>query len=576
MSENKTGFPSIDKPWLKYYENDKREDITPCMTYYECLWDRNKDHLKDTALVYYGRNISYQELFKYTEELKNAFYEYGIRKGDKVILFTSSTPETVYVILALCRIGAVANMINPLFEEQQIIDRINETEATLLICLDQIYGKIENAIQSTSIRKTVIVPIYNSMPTVLGKIAGIKLKRKINYSSNLVRWNHFVKDNNCKSEDAKWEKDRPLIMVYSSGTTGASKGIVLTNDGLCSMYMHYENPDFQICPYSRGDRMLQMVPVWFSTGIVASILMPMMAGVSAILEPVFSKETFAKDLKKYKPQVALTATSLWIYAAECRELMGVDLSNLKYPISGGEATLPEVEDSINRFLKASKSPSVLIKGYGMCELGATASMESPKNNKVGSSGYPITGVTISAFDMDTDKEMLCGQRGEIRVNTPCRMKGYFKNDKATSEFFYIDEDGGMWGKTGDIGYVDEDGFVFILGRGSDSFISTKGNRIYNFDIETVIRKNEIVKDCEVVEILNSCGEKVPVAQIIVKNEHFTGENELIQQLDQLCKMELSEDMIPAGYKVVGSFPVKNNGKRDMEAIKSDVKDMIWI
>ncbi len=124
--------------------------------------------------------------------------------------------------------------------------------------------------------------------------------------------------------------------------------------------------------------MLQMIPVWFSTGIVASILMPMVAGVSVILEPVFSKENFVKDLKRYKPQVALTATSLWIYAAECKELKGVDLSNLKYPISGGEATLPEVEKTVNKFLKECKCPSVLLKGYGMCELGATASMESPQ------------------------------------------------------------------------------------------------------------------------------------------------------------------------------------------------------
>ena len=210
----------------------------------------------------------------------------------------------------------------------------------------------------------------------------------------------------------------------------------------------------------------------------------------------------------------------------------------------------------------------------MCELGSTASATSMEHYKYGSAGYPIKGVTIAAFDIVTDKECKFNERGEIRVLTPARMKEYYKRPDATEEFFWKDLEGREWGRTGDIGYVDEDGDVYILGRMTDSFVSKSGITIYNFDIEAVIREDNCVKDCEVVGISKDSYE-IPIAHIIKSADCTLSDQEFIDKIHKICKDNLEMDLIPHGYKIVESFPMKNNGKRNMEAIKQDVEGIIW-
>ena len=458
-------------------------------------------------------------------------------------------------------------MINPLFTEEQIRDRINETDATLLVALDQLYGKIKNVIPKTCIKKTIIIPVCNEMPKIKGLIVGIKMNKKLEYNNTFMTWKTFLNSGRgiSETEDAKYEKDTPLIMVYSSGTTGASKGIVLTNDGINATVSHYLSPDF---PYNRGDRFLQMIPVWFSTGIVLCVLMPICIGITSILEPVFSKENFAKDIKKYKPNMTLGTTSLWLYAANWDGLNDCDLSEMTFPITGGEQVLPRAETSINDFLKAHNCKSVLLKGYGMCELGSTVSTDSSFVRKTGSTGYPIKGVVVSAFDIETNEEKQYGQRGEIRVLSPARMKEYYKNPDATEKYFYTDDQGNKWGCTGDLGYVDEEGFIYILGRASDKFTAQSGKEIYCFDIENVILENENIASCEVVG-LSKDGYSVPVAHFVLEDTCQLPSEEIILQIHEKCRQKLDADCVPCGYKCRETFPVKSSGKRDMGLLKAE-------
>ena len=581
-SKELTGYPSIDKPWLKYYTKEDLEIQIPRCTIYKNIYDNNCNYPDDIAINYFGNKISYGKLFQMVDVCAKSLLEVGIKKGDCVTLCTAGVPEAIYVVLACSRIGAIANFINPLFAKEQMIDRINETEAKWIFILDEMYSYIEKALPNTCIENIVIIPVTNAVSTIPAKVLYLKSKaRKIMKSKDEnkqkhILWNKFLsigKVFNGKV-DIEYEEGMPTVMVYSSGTTGASKGILLTNDGINATIANYQTSGF---PYRRGDSFLQMIPIWFSTGIVLSILMPLVQGIKVIPEPLFSKETFANDLIKYKPNMTLAATSLWLYVIRSNETRDLNLSNMKYPITGGEKVLPQDEKNMLNYLKYHGCKSKMIKGYGMCELGSTVSTSNAADNyyeKGGGTGYPILNVVVSAFDLNTDKELKYGEHGEIRVCSPARMKGYYKNPQATAEFFKTDDKGNVWGCTGDIGYVDEDGEVFVLGRATDHFCRENGEVVYLFDIEEEIFKNEMVNQCKVVDI-DENGETRLAAHIVLRS----GDVDNVQLLNIIHKMlleALPEYMVPDYYKIRKSMPVHANGKRDVEAIRGDREDLITL
>ena len=501
----------------------------------------------------------------------------GIKKGDCVTLCTAGVPEAIYIVLACSRIGAIANFINPLFSEEQKRDRINETGAKWIFILDEMYQYIESALDNTSIENVVIIPVINSISPLIAKLLYLKSKAKKilseKHAANYYSFNAFEKiGSDYKGTlDFPYEDDTPAVMVYSSGTTGASKGILLTNDSINAIIQNYKRDTFY---GKRTESFLSMIPVWFSTGIVLSVIMPLAHGVCVIPEPKFSKESFAKDLMKYKPTLTLTATSLWIYVATAEETKNIDLSRMTYPSTGGEKISAKDEHMLNDFLKSHGCKVGLLKGYGMCELGSevtgTTAAEGYKS-KIGSTGYPILNSIVSAFNIDTDEELKYGEHGEIRVCSPAHMKGYYKNPEATKQFFKTDKNGTVWGCTGDIGYVDEDGEVFILGRATDSYQRENGETVYLFDIEDEIIKEENVNQCKVVDIEED-GKTKLVAHIVFR-DGVSNPDEVLQKIDKRLKYLLPEYMVPEYYKIRQAMPVHTNGKRDISALKKDREDL---
>lgn len=569
MSEKTlTGYPSIDKPWLKYYSEESLKAASPECSVTCRIYEHNKEHLDDTAFIFYGKKITYRKMFLEIDRAAVAFAKSGIKKDDKVILFTSSTPEVIEAILALGKLGAVANMINPLFTQEQIVGRINESGASALIVMEQLWDKLEGVIDKLCVEKIIVVSVLDSMPTYIRCLVGCKLKANIKYSRNIIRWNDFIEQNQDTSIVVKdnYEKGQPFVMVYSSGTTGASKGIVLTHDGINATISHYISPDF---PYKREDRFLQMVPIWFSTGIVITCLMPLCLGVTVVLEPVFSAKTFCQDVRKYKPSMTLVSTSLWLALCNDKKSRNADLSLMKYPITGGEALLPRAEDYINNFLRKRNCEVGILQGYGMCELGSTVTSNTNNHKRKGSAGIPITGVTVAAFDLDTNEEMQYNQRGELRVMSPARMKYYYKNEAATREYFYVDAKGNTWGCTGDIGYLDEDGYVYVLGRATDCFTASTGRKIYNFDIENMAYMSENVARCKAVALPTKQGYEIAVLHVVKEDNYKGTDAQLIKELQELSNKYLEKDSIPSGYKICGRLPVKASGKLDMEKLKQD-------
>lgn len=567
----KTGLPSVDKPWLKNFDKEELEMELPECSVYSYIFENNKKYPNDIGISYFGRNITYNSLFNNVECTAKALRQFGVSAGQNIMLCVSGTPEVLYLILACSKIGACADIINPLFDKQQLIDRINEAEADILFILDGMYSFIKDVLPCISLKNVVLIPAAQSLPKHI-KLADYLVKKVKGFQppkgQNFLKWEEFIKKGDRFKEKTEelYVPLRPLIIVYSSGTTGASKGIVLTNDGINATIAQYRLLNFGLGE-DRRRSFLSIVPIWFSTGIIFCILVPLYYGITVILEPVFNAGTFTKDICRYQPNYVLGATSLWLAAIEDTHLQRKDLSFLVCPITGGEAVTEQEEKKINEFLNRHHCPGIMEKGWGMCELGSTITTTNGGESVYGSSGYPLPKVIVSAFDVDTDQELSYGNMGELRVCSPSRMKEYYKNKKETEAFFKIDSNGTEWACTGDIGYLDESGQVFVLGRKNDFFIAPNGARIFLFEIKNIILQDAGVKMCEVIGIDND-DEVVPVAHVVLNNPHEDF-NEIINRLHNQCRKKLDQYAVPCGYKIRDKFEIKLSGKRDIESLKKE-------
>lgn len=565
MNQQLTGYPSIDKPWMKYYGEQTISTQPDECTVYENIYNSNKQYPSDIALMFFGKKFTYKELFKEIDKTEKALVAYGIKSGDNVAICMPAIPETLFSILALNKIGANANMLNPMFTVEQLGERINETDARLMLVVNELYPRVEKVIPNTSIENVVSCPAVNSLGTI------VKLLKKTKDLPGTISWNSFIKKGkNLEVSMAKYEKNTPAIMVYSSGTTGASKGIQLTNDSINSTISEGVQIGFD---WKRGDRWFSQVPIWFSTGVCASTLVPLKYGITIILEPLYDFNIFYEHILKYKPNFMITACGLLDYLMT-KQPKAEAYKEFKFLCAGGEYVTPSAERKYSAWLKNNGNKYGFYKGYGMCECGGTVTATSPKCNKIGSAGIPTPNVIVSAFDLQTGEELKYGQRGEIRVLTSSRMLGYYKNPEATAKYFYEDGEGRIWACTGDMGYITEDGNLYVDGRISDSYINDNNEIIYLFDIERAVLDIEEVRQCKVV-VSEVNGRETHIAHISLQND--IQKNMVLEKIKKHCINKLNTGHMLKLVKIYdAALPVSVSGKLDVEKMKINTDDLLDI
>ena len=575
-NEKRSGYPTIDKPWYVNYNKNELEKEIQKRTVFQEVYDNNIKIQKDLALEFFGSKINYSTFFKNIEMTAKAFKEYGIKKGDFVTICAAGIPETVYSFYALSKIGAVANMIAPHFEKKDLIARISDCESDTLIIMDEFYPELKEAIKGSRIKNIIILPTLNS-----SMLRFITKTYKIDSFSNELYWNQFIKDGRKQkeTETISYEKDLPLTMVYSSGTTGASKGILLSNDSFQNSIQSYPASGVDI---SRGQKFYQIIPPWYSTGLSTSIHLPLSYGTSVFMDPRFERDIFVKNIIKAKPNYCVAPTSMYEGFLDEKLVGNKNLSFFNYPFEGGEPLSNEVASKIEKVFKEHGSNAQLRVAYGQCECGAAITTQTQKaENTRGSVGIPLPGVTIGIFD-EQFNELKYYERGQILANTPCSMIGYYKNEEATKEYFHIDKNGIKWNCTGDIGYIDEKGNLFVQGRATDYSI-IDNEKIYNFDIENILMELDEIKMCDVLEFDNN-GTKELAAHIIFtdkvqkeieENPEYL-EEKLFEIKQYIYERTNNEKMVPHRFKIRKSFPYAKSGKRDVSKIKEEKDGFILI
>ncbi|MCQ2958146.1 MAG: acyl--CoA ligase, partial [Candidatus Gastranaerophilales bacterium] len=467
-----------------------------------------------------------------------------------------------YTVLALNKIGANANMLNPTFTAEQLTDRINDTGASVLVVINELYKLLETVIPNTSIKIVVACPAVNSLGSF------VKIAKKVKHIPNTVAWNDFIKNGKAATITIPpYETNSPAIMVYSSGTTGASKGIQLTNTGINATITEY-----QPCIYGfkRQERYFAQIPIWFSTGIVVTMLVPLKYGVTVLIEPLYDFSILGDHISKYHPNYLITAAGLMDHLMHERPNDSA-YQAFRYLCIGGEYVTIEAERKYNLWLESNKCSTLLQKGYGMCECGGTITNTIEQSNVLGSAGIPTPHVTVSAFDLETGAELKYGERGEIRVLSPCRMSGYYRKPDETNKYFHTDENGNVWACTGDMGYITEEGCVYVSGRINDSYTNEQNETVYLFDIERAILDIPQVRQCKAVASVID-GKTVHVCHVVL--DAAADKAKVIGKVAEHCAEKLPASYQPYLYKFYDdALPVAPSGKLDILNMKKDIENL---
>lgn len=570
----KTGLTSVDKPWLKYYKEDVISAEAPKMMIYDYLKNENRDNLNNCAINYYGNKIKYKDLFKKVDEVALALKNLGVKEGDIVPVCLFNIPEATYVLYALNKIGAISLFIDPRTNAERIKYFCNITDSKFMITTDMINEKISSIIDGTNLNKVVTVSIADSLD-LIKKTAFLSAQKKSNKDSSFkpderyITWKDFCKlyDKENSFNGVEFREKMPCAMILTGGTTGTPKAVVLSNENLNAMAVQYE---LSGVPHGKGEnKFLDIMPPFIAYGLVDGIHMPLSLGMQNILITKPVPEEFSKHILKHKPNHFMGVPNHLEIISESPLMKGKDLSFVLTAAAGGDSTTLEQEKRINEFLKSHNSPNFMQKGYGMTE-GASALVSTLSNecNKLGSVGIPLPLNSFGIFEPGTENELLTGETGEICICAPTSMLGYYQNDEETKKVLKTHSDGKTWIHSEDLGYVDEDGFLYHLGRIKRMIVRPDGHNVFPSAIENLLLTVDEVKDCVVVGVNSETETKgqYPKAAIVLKDDSIDKEL-LIAKLDNLCNETFPERDVPYYYEFLDSLPLTLVGKVDYRHIE---------
>ena len=458
----------------------------------------------NVAFDFMGKSTTYRELVENIQTCAKSLKALGVRENDKVTIAMPNCPQAIYLFYAINAIGGICNMIHPLSAEKEIEFYLNESDSVLAITLDQFYGKFARVRENTKINNLIIASIKDALSPVMQVgymlTQGRKIK-KIPADAPVVRWNDFLKLSRHTSEDYRIarQSNDPAVILYSGGTTGTTKGIVLTNRNFNALGQQVvaTNPMFR-----PGDKMLAAMPIFHGFGLGVCIHTMLVNGGRCILVPRFTPKSYAKDLVKHRCNFIAGVPTLYEALLRLPDMEGADLSCLKGVFSGGDSLSIELKKKFDKFLYDHKATIQVREGYGTTETVTACCLTPTHIYKEGSIGLPFPDTYIKIVEPGTDKELPYGEEGEILLAGPTVMQEYMHHPEETAQTLRTHADGLTWVYTGDLGKMDEQGCVYFKGR-AKRMIVTSGYNVYPAQIENILDAHELVQMSCVIGIPDS-------------------------------------------------------------------------
>ena len=570
MTTQNPVYASQAKPWLKYYDQKYIEQTLPTVSAFEYVCQRNKNHLNDTALDYYGRKFTYADLIVNVKKTAAALRGVGVQKGDIVTVVSVMTPEVIALFYAADMIGATLNLVDPRYSVEGIHEYIEEVDSHLLVCLNVVYERCRQAAKRTNVEKVIVLSPADSLPPVMAVGYKLTTPDKNKYASNVIRWKQFIKGGEGQSTASEpYDPDHACVVVHTGGTTGSPKGVMLTDDCFNGIALQ-----FQAYPklFHRGQKLMNVMPPFIAYGFACGIHLPLVLGFTVIIIPNLDPAKLGSLVLKHKPEHMFGVPTHYQQLASDPKLRDKDLSFIINYAAGGDSLSRGAEQTVNDFLAAHGARYPIAKGYGMTEVSSAATVAAGLDNKPGSVGIPMVNTVVAAFEPGTDQELPIGQRGELCISGPCLMKGYYNKPEETAILLRRHPDGRVWAHTGDMGYLDEDGFVFLDSRIKRMIIRHDGFKVFPSMIENVVSRHPAVHQCSVV----GCTDKdhtqgrLPFVYIVLKAGITAKKKQVIRELERMCAEELPEYVQPVAYKFISSMPMTPVGKVDYRQLEADI------
>ncbi len=522
--KGKKKVSASEKPWLKFWPEGVPQSIDyPEVPLFHFLEKSAEAYPDNTAIIFFGREITYQDLNNAADRFANALHNMGIGKGDVVALYLPNVPQFVISYYGAMKAGATLTAVSPLYRERELEFQLNNSEAKVIVTLDILFSRFKSVWKKTSVEHAIVTGMKDYMPgfkaflgSLLGKIPSAKVEREPNV--------HFFKELIEKSPAEPPEvsinpKEDLAVLQYTGGTTGTPKGAMLTHMNLVSNAI-------MCAAWLRGRQaeevFLAVLPLFHIYGMTVAMNAPIYLAGKVVMLPRFDPIEVFKSIEKYRVTVFCGAPTMYALLIDHPDVGKYDCRSIKFCISGAAPLPPEVQ---KRFMEITGG--VLVEGYGLTEASPVTHCNpldpTMKTVKVGSIGLPWPDTEAKIVDVETGKkELPPGEVGELIVKGPQVMKGYWKMPEETAEVL---RDG--WLYTGDIGKMDEDGYFYITDRKKD-LIKYKGYSVYPRELEDVLYEHPAVKLCAVVGKPDPVAGEIPKAFIVLKEGAKATEEEIIK------------------------------------------------
>ena len=550
----------VKAPWV-----DSLGDLPHHLEYPDCsmvslIEKRAQENPDLDAYIFFGKKTSYGRMMDDINQCAKGLKAIGVKKGDRVTVALPNCPQGVTIFYAINMIGAVASMIHPLSSEKEIEFFINDSKSVMAITLDQFYGKFDAIRKNVSIRNLVITSIKDvvSLPVKIGyNLTEGRKHDKVPKDADIILWKDLMGKGRTYVGEYRDENDAgdASVVLYSGGTTGLNKGILLSSYNFNALAMQTAgvNPNYKV-----GDRMLTVMPIFHGFGLGISVHTILVHGGCCILVPRFTPQSYAKLMMKYKCNYIAGVPALFEALIRMPRMENVDLSFLKGMFSGGDSLSIELKKKVDNYLCEHNSSIQVREGYGTTEC-VTASCLTPIHTAVeGSIGLPMPDMFYKIVEPGTENELPYGETGEICLAGPTVMLGYLDQPEETANTLRTHADGMTWVHTGDLGSMDDRGFVYFKQR-LKRIIITNGYNVYPSQLENAFDAHEKVHMSCIIGVPDPIKKQKVKAFIMLKPD-IKPSDDVKSELMEYAKKNISKYALPYDIEFREDLPKTLVGK----------------